>query len=58
MISISKRYGKLTPKQFEAWFKKYCPNAEGTWEYWYAEAGGKLPKLTEEQPVKKDKPGK
>jgi len=49
MLSISKRYGKLTPKQFEAWFKKYCPNTEGTWEEWYVKAGGKLPVKKEEK---------
>jgi len=47
MKSLNKRYAKLTPKQFEAWYNKYCKGDNKTWEEWYVEIGGKLPKKKE-----------
>ncbi len=39
-ISISKDLAKLTPKQFESWFK--ARKIEGEWEAWFKKIGGKL----------------
>lgn len=38
--SINKKLGKLTPKQFEAWFKSR--KFDGDWEEEYKKIGGKL----------------
>ena len=38
--SISKKLVKLTPKQFESWFKSH--SVEGDWEKEFKKIGGKL----------------
>lgn len=40
--SISKELARLTPKQFEGWFKKRKFSTELDWEAEYKKIGGKL----------------